>query len=59
MAEGGEVCQIGGTDSEKKEIEEGHGDPFKCSFLKECGALAPISGLYPFLKNVPQNVRFF
>jgi hypothetical protein len=39
MAEGGEVCQIGGMDSEEKEIEEGHGDPFKSSFLKECGAL--------------------
>ena len=28
MAEGGEVCQIGGMDSEEKEIEEGHGDQF-------------------------------
>ena len=26
-------------DSEEKEIEEVHGDPFKSSFLKECGAL--------------------
>ena len=35
----GEVFQIGGMDSEEKEIEDGHGDPFKSSFLKECGAL--------------------
>ena len=39
MAEGGEVCQIGGLDSEEKETEQGHKDPFKSSFLKEYGAL--------------------
>ena len=32
MAEGSEVCQIGGMDSEEKEIEVGHGDRFKSSF---------------------------
>ena len=41
MAEGGEVCQIGGMDSEEKETEQGyHGDPFKLSFFQECEALA-------------------
>ncbi len=39
MAEGGEVYQIGGMDSEEKEIEEGRGDLFKSSFLKDFGAL--------------------
>jgi hypothetical protein len=50
MAEGGVVCQIGGMnsegergvvemDSEEMEIEEGHGDSFKSSFLKKCGDL--------------------
>ena len=34
MAEGGEVCQIVGMDSEDNKIEKGHEDPF-LKFLSE------------------------
>jgi hypothetical protein len=51
MAEGGEVCSIGGMDSEEEEIEEGHGDPFKSSFLKECGPWAIVVLIFTFKKT--------